>query len=256
MKKLIISLSACVHLLYASLLSASNDNITNIINKQSDINKESLRSQKRINKLSDENRINIDQYKRTVYQTDNFETYNQHLESMIKSQKIEEESLNKQLKSINITSQGIIPLMLKMISALEKYIELDVPFLYQERHTRVSEIGKMMTRSDISTSEKYRRILEAYQIEIDYGRTIEAYTDILNFNNQKRSVNFLRLGRVVFIYQSLDGSESGLWDSASKSWKIISDDYKRDISKAIRMAKKQLPPDLLILPVKSPEVAR
>jgi hypothetical protein len=33
----------------------------------------------------------------------------------------------------------------------------------------------MMTRADVTNAEKFRRIMEAYQIENDYGNTIEAY---------------------------------------------------------------------------------
>lgn len=256
MKNGICHLVLIIVCFYMAVLHAADDKLTKIIKKQTNINLEAVKVQKKINKLSDESRKSIEEYKQVIQQIENFTAYNNHLERMIRSQRTEEDSLLGQLDSIDVTSQGIIPLMLKMINSLEKYVELDVPFLFKERQQRIKNIRKMMVRADISTSEKYRRILEAYQIEMDYGRTMETYTDNILINKQNRSVNFLRLGRVVFIYQTLDGSQSSLWDPKLNIWKAISDDYNREVMKAIRVAQKQLPPELIVFPVRAPEILR
>ena len=88
--------------------------------------------------------------------------------------------------------------MQKMLDTLEQFVALDVPFLLEERsEPRRELLEEMMARADVTLSEKYRRIVEAYQVEMDYGRTIEAYEGKLGDGDDARTVQFLRVGRVV-----------------------------------------------------------
>ena len=105
-----------------------------------------------------------------------------------------------------------------------------------------------MERADVSLAEKYRRVLEAYQVETEYGRTIEAYQDDLILEDETRTVNFLRIGRVGLYYLTLDGQEAGAWN---EGWQSLDDSYRQAIDKGLKVAKKQLPPDLLVLPLKT-----
>jgi hypothetical protein len=106
----------------------------------------------------------------------------------------------------------------------------------------------------VTEAEKYRRILEAYQIENDFGRTIEAYQGELALGEQKLTVSFLRVGRVSLVYQTLDGEKMGVWDRKKGQWVDLPQDYYGDITRGLRIAKKQAPPDLIFLPVEAPEV--
>jgi hypothetical protein len=108
----------------------------------------------------------------------------------------------------------------------------------------------MMGRADVTLSEKYRRIMEAYQVETEYGRTIEAYQADLNQGEDNRTVDFLRIGRVSLYYLTLDGMEAGIWDADSETWQQLPDDYLQPVADGLKVARKQLPPDLLTLPVK------
>ena len=109
-----------------------------------------------------------------------------------------------------------------------------------------------MERADVTLAEKYRRILEAYQVETEYGRTLEAYRGELVLDDVTRTVDFLRIGRVSLYYLSLDGADAGIWHN--KAWQKLDDSYRQSISQGLKVAKKQLPPDLLVLPVKTAEV--
>ena len=64
-------------------------------------------------------------------------------------------------------------------------------------------------------------------------------------------MDYLRLGRIVFIYRSLDGKHLAYWDKKTRDWKKLPRSYKKDIRKAIKMALKQSPPNLVKLPVPS-----
>jgi len=142
--------------------------------------------------------------------------------------------------------------MQKMLDTLAQFVALDVPFLVEERSRRVTGLQQMMTRADVTISEKYRRILEAYQVEMDYGRTIEAYEAKLGDGEGARTVQFLRVGRVSLLYQTLDGKETGYWDARKKAW-TIDDDYQHSFKQGVAVAKKLSAPEMLIVPVPAPK---
>jgi len=97
-------------------------------------------------------------------------------------------------------------------------------------------------------------VTEAYQIENDFGRTIEAYKDTLTLNGATREVDFLRIGRVALVYQTADGKYSGAWDQKSGQWiELDKGDYKNQIRFGLRIARKQVAPDLVMVPVDAPE---
>ena len=216
----------------------------------------SIASQKKIDQLSEQTKALYTEYKKNLMQLDSLKIYDNNLEKLVESQKKEISSYNTQLTQIDDTQRDVIPLMIKMVDTLDEFIRLDQPFLLKERKSRVLALKNLLTRSDVSTSEKYRRVMEAYQVEMEYGRTIEAYRDTLESNDGKRTVDIFRLGRVALFYQTLDGQETGAWDKQTLKWTPISSEYRLTVNKGLRMARKQSAPDLLILPISAPEHAQ
>ncbi|PIE40799.1 MAG: hypothetical protein CSA49_06610 [Gammaproteobacteria bacterium] len=213
----------------------------------------SARSQQRINRLDDEARQLLEQYRVVTRQTENLQVYNQQLQILIKSQLQEMQSIQQQIEEIEVTQQEITPLMLRMVDSLEQFIALDVPFLPTERQQRLEKLKVTLNRADVSVSEKFRQVIEAYQIENDYGRTIEAYrAELKGPQGDARTVDFLRIGRVALYYQTLDGTEMGVWDKLSGQWQPLDSQYRSAINKGLRIARKQAAPDLLVLPVEAP----
>jgi hypothetical protein len=145
--------------------------------------------------------------------------------------------------------------MLQMVDTLEQFIALDVPFLLDERTARVQRLRDLMPRADTPVSEKYRLILEAYQIELDYGRTLDAYEGRLGDGADARTVEFARLGRVSLMYRTLDGSETGYWDANQNTW-VVDNSYAEQIEEAIRVARREGAAELLIVPVPAPQEVR
>ena len=83
---------------------------------------------------------------------------------------------------------------------------------------RIAFLRANLDRSDVSIAEKFRQVLEAYKIENEYGRKIDAYKGSIEIEGVERDVNFLRVGRISFLYQTTDTEMSGAWDQASRSW--------------------------------------
>jgi hypothetical protein len=146
-----------------------------------------------------------------------------------------------------------VPLMDRMIAGLEQFVALDVPFLEEERKNRVQNLQSLLERQDVSVAEKFRRVMEAYQIENEYGRTIENYKGSLEIGGLVREVDFLRIGRVTLVYQTTDGQSQGVWDQGSGQWVALGSEYRNRIRQGLRVARRQIAPELLLLPVPAPE---
>ncbi|HLF12370.1 MAG TPA: DUF3450 domain-containing protein, partial [Gammaproteobacteria bacterium] len=152
-------------------------------------------------------------------------------------------------------TREVQPLMQQMVDTLEQFVKLDVPFLLDERTRRVQNLKDIMARADVTISEKYRLILEAYQIELEYGRTLAAYAGRLGTGADARTVEFVQLGRVSLMYQTLDGAETGYWDAQQKTW-VVDESYAEAVKEALRVAKQDGAPDLLTVPVPAPQEVR
>ncbi len=232
-------------------LTAAADTLDTSINVQKRIDADARNSQVAINKLDDEADKLLTEYRVTTRESDSLKRYNRQLEKQIASQVEEMQSIERQLTQINDVSREVIPMMLRMIDTLEKFVSLDMPFLMDERSKRIDALRETMDRADVTTSEKYRRIVEAYQTEMEYGRTIEAYEGELELGGANKVVNFLRVGRVALMFQTLDAKTTGYFDPASKSY-VADNDYKNAVRSGLRVARKQTAPDLLIVPVAAP----
>ncbi|PHS68741.1 MAG: hypothetical protein COB23_08530 [Methylophaga sp.] len=243
-----------VTLLISMSATTNAEDLEHAIDTQVKTDIAAQKSQQQIDNLADETTQMLVEYREVLRQTDSLRVYNDQLDKLVTSQKKELESIKGQLRNIETTRRDIVPLMLKMIEVMAQFVALDLPFLPEERQSRVIQLQTLMERADVTLAEKYRRILEAYQVETEYGRTIEAYQDELTIDDNTRTVDFLRIGRVSLYYMTLDGQEVGLWDSLSKQWQQLDDEYRPSISQGLKVARKQLPPDLLVLPVKTSEV--
>ena len=229
--------------------------VTPSVNEQMGANKAAVASQTRINGMDDDTQRMLGDYRATLRETESLRRYNEQLELQIKSQEQEIGSINDQINEIEHTNREIYPLMQRMIETLDKFVQLDVPFNKAERAKRVQALKEIMTRADVSTAEKFRRILEGYSVEMEFGRTLEAYEDKLEVAGaESRTVNFLRIGRVALMYQTLDADETGYWDTDKKDW-VKDNGYKSEVKDGLKIARKSKAPDLLIAPVHAPEAA-
>ena len=247
--KLINALLVAGVLTAAPVLAQDDEVLKPVVDEAAKINESAAKSQEKINSITDQIDSKLQQFKTLMKEIEGLEVYNTQLRKQINNQEQEMADLNAAIDEVSVVERQITPLMMRMIDGLEQFVALDVPFLPEERANRVADLRAMMDRADVAASEKFRRVMEAYQVEMDYGRTMEAYSGIHSINGQERDVEFLRLGRTALIYQTRDASMQGVWNKQTRQWEELDSSYRTQITKGLRMAKKQLAPDLLMLPV-------
>jgi hypothetical protein len=230
-------------------MAQEEKNLQPAVKKATEINQSAARSQQKINSITEQIDNKLQQFKAINKETTGLDVYNSQLQKQIDNQLREMADLNASIDGVSIIERQITPLMLRMITGLAQFVELDVPFLAQERNKRVIDLQAMMDRADIAPSEKFRRVMESYQVEMDYGRTLEAYSGLHIIDGQERDVDFLRVGRTALIYQTRDASLQGTWNKQTRQWQALPSSYRTQVTKGLRMAKKQLAPDLLMLPI-------
>lgn len=213
-------------------------------------------SQVRIDNLADEAADLEREFKVQNKQIEDLRVFNAQMEKQIARQKEAIADLDASLEKVTVIERQIQPLIFRMLDGLEQFVALDKPFLMQERKDRLSLLRSNQDRGDITVSEKFRQMLDAYKIESSYGTSIEAYKSTLRIKEQEREVNILRLGRIALLYQTTDAKASGYWDPAKRAWVALDSSYNAQVLKGLRIARDQTASDIMMLPVPAPEVAK
>lgn len=248
-----VLLAVAISMMIAS--GASAQELDAPIEKRVEANEAGAASQKRVEKISTETDSLIAEYRLTNKKIESLQIFNRQLSAVIQSQNEELESLQRQIDGVEEVGRAVTPLMLKMIDSLDRFVALDIPFLAEQRKTRIDNLRVLMRRSDVADAERYRRILEAYQVENDYGRTIESYPGTVNMDGADVPVDFLRVGRIGLLYQTRDGSEVGAWNHEKGVFEPLDSSYQNWVSEGLRVAKKQSAPQLIKVPLPQPEQA-
>jgi len=191
-------------------------------------------SQERINTIVEGTRSLEDQYRAINKEIDGLKVYNRLMTAQTSGQQAVLEDIALSMDQVDVINRQIFPLMERMIDGLGQSVKLDVPFLMEERTDRIDNLRSIMERSDVSVAEKFRKVMEAYQIENDFGSSSEWYTQSLTLDGATRSYNILRIGRIGLFFQSDDAS---------------------DIRTGLRMAKQLIAPVLIVIPVAAPTEA-
>jgi hypothetical protein len=234
--------------------AAYTQQLDQVVQQDSAANREAAQSQGRIDRLSDDAQGLLEEYRDTTQRFETLRVYNAQLTKLVAAQETEMSSLLRQIEDVTVIEREIRPLMTAMVDALEQFVALDVPFLLEERQRRVAFLRELLGRADVSVAEQYRRVMEAYQIENDYGRAVDSYQAELSQDGQTRLVHYLKIGRVAFLYLTPDGSEAGVWDPNQHAW-VDASDFRDSIRQGLKMARKQAAFDLLTLPVPAPQSA-
>lgn len=212
-------------------------------------------SQERINEVVDGTRSLADQYRAINKEIDGLRVYNRLMTAQTSGQEATLDDIALSMEQVDVINRQIFPLMTRMIDGIEQSISLDIPFLMDERNERVENLKEIMEQSNVSVAEKFRKVMEAYQIELDYGTTSEAYTQTLDIDGVPRDYNMLRIGRVGLYFQSDDGQITGHYNQDTGQFETLDGSYRSEVRKGLRMARQLIAPELLLLPIPAAEPA-
>lgn len=212
-------------------------------------------SQERINEVVEGTRSLTDQYRAINKEIDGLRVYNRLMAAQVEGQEATLADIALSMDQVDVINRQIFPLMTRMIDGIEQSIQFDIPFLLEEREERVESLKEIMERSDVSVAEKFRKVMEAYQIEMDYGSSAEWYKQTLDIDGAVRDYNMLRIGRIGLYFQSDDSQITGHYNQDTKQFELLDDENRSEIRKGLRMARQLIAPELLLLPIPAAENA-
>jgi hypothetical protein len=254
LKNVLIAALISAGALVGSVAAVQASTLDSILDVGEAKNTAARKSQVKIDRLADETRDLLTDYKTVTKQNDGLKVYNARLQRQIDNQNARLLEIDDSIAQVTIISRQMTPLVIRMIEGLEQFVNLDVPFHMDERQQRIDFLRANLDRSDVTVAEKFRQVLEAYKIENEYGRKIDAYKGSVEIEGAERDVNFFRVGRIALLYQTTDTEISGAWDQGSRSWVSLErGEYRNAIMKGLRIARKEASIDLINLPVAAPE---
>ncbi len=233
------------------------DNPEQLVNDSIDIQSGTIKNlqqaQERIDKLDTESKRLTNEYKDTIVEFEILNKYDNQLERITISQAEEIANITKQIEDLDETNKYVLPLLERMVITLRDLIEIDVPFLMDERMARLEELEDILFKANFSTAEKFRKVFEAYQLEAAFGNTIETYPGFIELDDQTITVDYFRIGRLGWYYRSANGRETGYWDKFNEAWVHTNGKLNDEIKLALDIANRQTPPNFISLPVQPVE---
>ena len=213
-------------------------------------------SQERIDEIDSRIQALLGDYRANLRQLEQLNRYNASQERQVAAQRQEIESLTEDINNIASLQRAVQPLMQDMVDSLAEVVEADLPFLLDERRARIDRLRGLMEDPASSPAQRYRMIIEAHQIEAEYGRTIEGYrSDIQTEERMYENVDVLRIGRFVLIFKTDNDEVLKRFDPETRRWVDLDKSFMPDVKTAMRVAREQIPPELLYVPVRAPQTA-
>ncbi len=219
---------------------------------------EAARSQQRIDQLDDQTASLINDYRANLRQLESIQRFNESLKKQTAAQERKIVAIQQDIENVSGLQQAILPLMEDMAATFKQIVEADIPFEIDDRLNRADARIEMLDKpeGEVSVAQKYRLLVEAYQIEMEKGRTIGAYEGSIEVGDKPVLGQFLRIGRIALIFKTDDDSVLKVWDQSARGWDDLDSSFLPDVKLGLRMAKEQTAPGLLPVPVPAPQTAQ
>ncbi|WP_394204032.1 DUF3450 domain-containing protein [Shewanella waksmanii] len=244
----------------ALALAGSNlvvaDPLSDLQKADSKIHQDAAASQEKVNKYFDQAQDMAFEYAQVADTRESVKSYNDYVAGLVADQEATMKLIQDDIDGVDKLRQGVVPLMFKMVDALEQFIALDLPFNLEARQERVQRLRDILNTAEVTLAEKYRLILDAYNIEREYGTKLNAQTGQLQLDGKEILVDFLNFGRVALYAQSQDQKQAWMYNADTKAWDKLEATYLRNLNKAIKQARGQGAPDMFALPIPAAEAAQ
>ncbi len=209
-------------------------------------------AQAQINQIAEETRRRFDEYQILVKEIEGLRVFNELMQARVDNQNRQLDDLRASIDTVTVIERQVVPLMTRMIDGLENFIELDVPFRQEERRERVAFLRNLLQQADVSTAEQFRFVIQAWQIETDYGLFADTYTGEIEVDGTTREVDFLTIGRIGFYYVTPDNALAAAWDQRTGEWRRLTRADAEQIRNGLDVLDTGSP-QLLMLPIAPPQ---
>jgi len=216
---------------------------------------EGAQAQEQINNVADDADDLERQYLALQSQIEDQEVFIEQQEVFLQSQDVEISELNRQLERVDNLEAEIMPMLLEMTVALEEFIEQDLPFQMELRQSRLDRIRDNLGDATVSPAETYRVILNAYEIESSYGRSLRVYEDNVDVDGEAQRVKYLQLGRVALIRDIPDGGMQ-IMTAKNQERRDLPGRFASNVQRAIRIGEEVTTPEVFIAPLPGPSQAQ
>ena len=136
----------------------------------------------------------VNEWKVVSKQVEGLKVYNEQKRIQIKAQLELMDKLDEQLVQVVVMQRQIPPLAQRMLESLESFVSLDTPFRLEERQSRIDLVRSSLAKPKVTASEQVRQVLEAYNIEAEYGRKVDTYPQTISIDGNDLEVNVLVIG--------------------------------------------------------------
>jgi predicted RNase H-like nuclease (RuvC/YqgF family) len=254
MKRLAILGSAAAAL--AVLSAPAQAQFTSALDTAEQTARDTAASQQRIDQLDDQTQRLLNDYRANLKQLEAARRYNASLTRNIEAQERKITQLQSDIDNVEGLARAMQPLMEDMVSRFGELVAADLPFEIEDRTTRATRLQGVLSNPDMSAAQRYRLIVEAYQIELEKGRTMNVSQCTIPVADGELTGECLQIGRVALIFKTEDDSTLRIWDVNAGDWTNLNRSYLPDVNLALRMAKEQTAPNIFFAPVRPPVQAQ
>jgi hypothetical protein len=245
--------AALLGLLLAALPAFAADEVGEALDASQQAQRAARESQVRVNKLDDEAKALREKRRTAQWRALQLSAYAAQLEEEAANEERKRGELEAQLTRIASTGTDLMPLMRRMVDELDAFIARDLPFMQQARRQRVADLRALLDDPQRGGAEKFRRVMEAYRSEVEYGHSLGAEDAEMACGGVSGPAALVRVGRLGLYCVTADGRAAGYWDAAGKKWETLDDDGVEQARRALTVARGEGPPELLVLPVRKAE---